>query len=72
MVVRPQLAWQECVIVLLFPIDSQNVFDFYFLVLKIKIRFQVENLTIHSLPYHLKRKYRVDVNGGGAGGEGGG
>ena len=29
-------------IVLLFPIDSQNVFDLYFLVLELKIHFEVE------------------------------
>ena len=40
-VVRPQFARHQCMIVLLFPIDSQNVFDLYFLVLEVKIRFQV-------------------------------
>ena len=49
-------------IILLFLIDSQNVFDLYFLVLKIKIHFQVEKC---NYIYHLKRKYRVDVKEGG-------
>ena len=51
-------------IILLFLIDSQNVFDLYFLVLKIKIHFQVEKC---NYIYHLKRKYRVDVKEGGGG-----
>ena len=37
-----KLLLSASMIVLLFPIDSQNVFNLYFLVLEIKIRFQVK------------------------------
>ena len=72
-VVRPQFAGHQCMNVLLFPIDSQNVFDLYFLVVEIKIRFRVEKCkyTRHSVFYHLRRKYRVDVKEEERGGGGG-